>query len=118
MIEPALAKDPMLSTLPNDPIDPIDRAEPTEPMLSTELREPIDSRELVEPMLHRDVDDVMPSSCRSANALLGEDRWKTVIRFPSDDDDPAPGDERTGQHQQVRVGIRVDQGEALVAHSP
>ena len=29
MIDPALAKDPMLRTLAKDPIDPIDSAEPT-----------------------------------------------------------------------------------------
>lgn len=83
MIEPALAKDPMLSTLAKDPIEPMDRAEPTEPMLSTELRDPMDSSELVEPMLQRDVDrgvvdaampSSMPSSCRYGDPLLAQHR--------------------------------------------
>ena len=79
MIEPALANDPMLSTLAKDPIEPMDRAEPTEPMLSTESRDPMDSSELVEPMLQRDVDRgvvdaAMPSSCRYGDPLLAQHR--------------------------------------------
>lgn len=78
MIDPALAKDPMLRTLAKDPIDPIDSAEPTEPMLRTELREPIDSSELVEPMLHRELDAgtegaVMASSCRACDSFFAQD---------------------------------------------
>ena len=74
MIDPALAKDPMLSTLAKEPIDPIDSIDPTEPMLRIELREPIDRIELLEPKLHREVGDgAITSSCRTGDSLLRED---------------------------------------------
>jgi len=72
MIEPALAKDPTLRTLANEPMDPIDNADPTEPIESTELRDPMLRMEFVEPILHRECDSPMTSSCTCRHPFFAQ----------------------------------------------
>jgi hypothetical protein len=59
MIDPALAKEPMLRALAQDPIEPMDRTDPTEPIDSTESRDPMQSTDPRDPMLQREDDGVM-----------------------------------------------------------
>ena len=59
MIDPALAKEPMLRALAQDPIEPMDRTDPTEPIESTESRDPMESTDPRDPMLQREDDAFM-----------------------------------------------------------
>ena len=72
MMEPALAKDPMLRKLAKEPMDPIDSADQTEPIESTELREPMLRIEFVEPMLQREVVWAMRSSFMAHQPFLAQ----------------------------------------------
>lgn len=109
MIEPALAKDPMLKKLAKEPIDPIERADPTEPIESTELRDPMLRIEFVEPMLQRELRFVTSSSLRGPHALLAQGSVE-VARVGMDDKDHRPP-RGQGAREREEVSLRLGIGD-------
>ena len=99
MIEPALAKEPMLRKLAKEPMDPIESVDPTEPIESTELRDPILRIEFVEPMLQRDVVGAMPSSFLAHQAFLAQGPVEVARAGFGDEDNGSAARERTRERQ-------------------
>ena len=112
MIEPALAKEPMLRKLAKEPMDPIERADPTEPIESTELRDPMLRIEFVEPMLQRDVVWAMPSSFIARQPLLAQGPVQVARARLGDEDNGSTAHEGARERQEVDLRIGIGDREA------
>lgn len=99
MIEPALAKEPMLRKLAKEPMDPIESVDPTEPIESTELRDPILRIEFVEPMLQRDVVGAIPSSFLAHQPFFAQGLVEVARAGFGDEDNGSTARERTRERQ-------------------
>lgn len=125
MIEPALAKEPMLRKLAKEPMDPIESVDPTEPIESTELRDPMLRIEFVEPMLQRELwsvmasslmaSSLMASSSRGLHALLAQGLLKISRVSLRDEDDGPAMRERPAQCQEVSLRFGINDREARSA---
>ena len=112
MIEPALAKEPMLRKLAKEPMDPIERADPTEPIESTELRDPMLRIEFVEPMLQRELRFAMSSSLRGPHALLAQGPLQVARARLGDEDNGSTACEGARERQEVDLRIGIGDREA------
>ena len=112
MIEPALAKEPILRKLAKEPIDPMDRVDPTEPIESTELREPMLRIEFVEPMLQRELSLATASSLRGFRALLAQGLLQVARVGMDDEDDRSAQGEGAREREQVGKRLGIDDREA------